>query len=71
MTAGAGILHKEYHEEEFSRKGGMFQMVQLWVNLPAKFKLTPVKYQPISNNDMVKVLLDDSKSTSGNYCRRI
>ena len=63
MTAGAGILHKEYHEEEFSRKGGIFQMVQLWVNLPAKFKLTPVKYQPISNNDMVKVLLDDSKST--------
>jgi len=63
MTAGAGILHKEYHEAEFSRKGGVFQMVQLWVNLPAKHKLTPVKYQPITNNDMVKVLLDDSKST--------
>ena len=40
MTAGAGILHKEYHEEEFNRRGGLFQMVQLWVNLPAKYKMT-------------------------------
>jgi quercetin 2,3-dioxygenase len=62
MTAGAGILHKEYHEEEFSKKGGMFQMVQLWVNLPAKYKLTPVKYQAITNSDMVKVFLNDGKS---------
>ncbi|WAC41575.1 pirin family protein [Pedobacter sp. SL55] len=39
MTAGSGILHKEYHEEAYSKKGGAFQMVQLWVNLPAKFKM--------------------------------
>jgi len=45
MTAGSGVLHKEYHEKEFSQKGGAFQMVQLWVNLPAKFKMTPPKYQ--------------------------
>ena len=38
MTAGAGILHKEYHEEEFSKTGGPFEMVQLWVNLPKKDK---------------------------------
>ena len=62
MTAGAGVLHKEYHEEEFSRKGGIFQVVQLWVNLPAEFKMTPAKYQPIENKDMVKILLDDGKS---------
>jgi len=63
MTAGAGVLHKEYHEEEFSKKGGIFQMVQLWVNLPAKNKMTPAKYQAIENKDMKKVLLDDGESS--------
>ena len=52
MTAGSGLLHKEYHEEEFSKKGGPFQMVQLWVNLPAKDKKTKPKYQEITNNKM-------------------
>jgi len=63
MTAGSGVLHKEYHEKEFSSKGGIFQMVQLWVNLPAKDKMTPAKYQAIENRDMAKFLLDDKKST--------
>jgi redox-sensitive bicupin YhaK (pirin superfamily) len=54
MTAGSGLLHKEYHEKEFSKKGGPFQMVQLWVNLPAKNKLTPPKYQEISQAMMGK-----------------
>jgi len=63
MTAGAGVLHKEYHEEEFSKKGGIFQMVQLWVNLPAKNKMTPAKYQAIENKDMKKVMLDDGESS--------
>ena len=52
MTAGSGLLHKEYHEEEFSKKGGLFQMVQLWVNLPAKDKKTKPKYQEITNSKM-------------------
>ncbi|MEI2757689.1 MAG: pirin family protein [Chitinophagaceae bacterium] len=43
MTAGSGLLHKEYHEENFSKSGGLFQMVQLWVNLPAKYKKTKPK----------------------------
>jgi len=60
MTAGAGILHKEYHEQEFSKKGGPFEMVQLWVNLPAKNKLTPPKYQAITAADMGKVTLGDN-----------
>lgn len=34
MTAASGIMHKEYHETEFSKNGGIFHMVQLWVNLP-------------------------------------
>jgi redox-sensitive bicupin YhaK (pirin superfamily) len=63
MTAGEGILHKEYHEKEFSRKGGMMQMVQLWVNLPAKNKMTPPKYQAIENAMMGRVVLKDKKST--------
>ncbi len=57
MTAGAGILHKEFHEKEFSKKGGPFEMVQLWVNLPAKDKLTAPKYQPITAAGMGKVVL--------------
>ena len=52
MTAGSGILHKEYHEEEFNRKGGVFQMVQLWVNLPAEDKMTTPRYQAIENSQM-------------------
>jgi redox-sensitive bicupin YhaK (pirin superfamily) len=63
MTAGSGVLHKEYHEKEFSKKGGMFQMVQLWVNLPARFKMTQAKYQAIENQNMTKFLSDDGKST--------
>jgi redox-sensitive bicupin YhaK (pirin superfamily) len=57
MTAGAGVLHKEYHEQEFSKRGGPFEMVQLWVNLPAKNKLTPASYQAITSAQMGKVTL--------------
>lgn len=59
MTASSGLLHKEYHEKEFSARGGLFQMVQLWVNLPAKFKMSPPKYQAITGNDMGRYLLPD------------
>jgi quercetin 2,3-dioxygenase len=62
MTAGSGVLHKEYHEKEFSKKGGVMQMVQLWVNLPARFKMTPAKYQPIENSVMSRYLLGDKTS---------
>lgn len=63
MTAGAGVLHKEYHEQEFSKKGGPFEMVQLWVNLPAKDKLTAPKYQAITAGQMGKVTLPDNAGT--------
>jgi redox-sensitive bicupin YhaK (pirin superfamily) len=59
MTAGAGILHKEYHEENFSRTGGPFEMVQLWVNLPKQYKSEPAHYQPIAADRMGKVNLPD------------
>jgi quercetin 2,3-dioxygenase len=60
MTAGAGILHKEYHEQEFSKKGGPFEMIQLWVNLPAENKLTSPKYQAITAEQMGKVELENN-----------
>lgn len=62
MTAGSGLLHKEYHEENFSKTGGLFQMVQLWVNLPAKDKKTKPKYQEITNSIMGRHYLADQQS---------
>ena len=49
MTAASGILHKVYHEETFAKAGGDFQMVQLWINLPAEAKKTKPKYQEITH----------------------
>lgn len=61
MTAASGILHEEFHEESFNKTGGEFQMVQLWVNLPAKDKTSSPKYQAIANAEMMKVeLLNNS-----------
>ncbi len=57
MTAGAGILHKEFHEKEFSKKGGPFEMIQLWVNLPKKDKLATPKYQALVASEMNKAAL--------------
>lgn len=71
MTAASGILHKEYHEELFSKKGGAFQMVQLWVNLPAKDKMTTPKYQALNNKEIAKVVLPNEAGTieviAGNF----
>ncbi|WP_418639360.1 pirin family protein [Winogradskyella sp.] len=55
MTAASGVLHKEFHETEWSKTGGEFQMVQLWVNLPAKDKMSTPKYQAISNSEITKI----------------
>lgn len=52
MTAASGVLHKEYHESSFSKKGGFFQMVQLWVNLPAQYKMIAPRYQELKNAAM-------------------
>jgi len=60
MTAARGVLHKEYHEKEWSKEGGIFQMVQLWVNLPAKDKMSKPKYQTIKNNEIQKVDLGEN-----------
>ena len=63
MTAGAGILHEEYHGEGFSRTGGELEMVQLWVNLPARDKLAPPGYQAIPAARIPEVALADGAGT--------
>jgi redox-sensitive bicupin YhaK (pirin superfamily) len=60
MTAASGILHKEYHEKEFAKKGGAFEMVQIWVNLPKKYKMSSPKYQAILNQQKGKVDLPEN-----------
>jgi hypothetical protein len=57
MTAGAGILHKEMHGRRLSERGGNFEMVQLWVNLPAKSKMTAPGYQTLLDRDIPAVTL--------------
>lgn len=61
MTAGDGIIHEEFHSPEFTRKGGAFEMVQLWVNLPAKDKSAPAGYQNITH-DMIPVVENNGVS---------
>jgi len=64
MTAGGGILHEEFHSPAFARTGGPFRMVQLWVNLPAKDKMTRPGYQSILNADIPTVALPDGAGTA-------
>lgn len=57
MTAASGVLHKEFHEREWARKGGLFQMIQLWTNLPAKDKMNAPRYQTIRKEEMPRFAL--------------
>ncbi|TGK09810.1 pirin family protein [Leptospira selangorensis] len=57
MTAGSGLVHEEFHGKEFSEKGGELHGVQIWVNLPKKFKMTKPKYQGIKKEDIPVVQL--------------
>ena len=71
MTAGSGIVHDEFHSRDFAKKGGEFEMVQLWVNLPAKYKMTRPRYQSLNKKDFPIVRLQDGttklKIIAGNY----
>ena len=55
MTAARGVIHEEYHGTDFRRTGGAFEMVQLWVNLPAAHKMSPPRYQAIRGADIPAV----------------
>lgn len=59
MTAASGLVHEEMHSADFSKNGGLFEMVQLWVNLPAKYKMAEPKYQGLSRAQIPKVELAD------------
>lgn len=57
MTAGAGLIHEEYHSRDYAEQGGPFEMVQLWVNLPAKNKMADPGYQSITADQIPEVAL--------------
>jgi len=63
MTAAGGLVHEEFHGRDYARRGGMFEMVQLWVNLPAQYKMSAPKYQPILNQEIPAVRLPDDNGT--------
>ena len=71
MTAASGVLHKEYQDEVWSKKGGLVQMAQIWVNLPAKFKMSNPKYQSLKHSDFNRFTSPDEKAEveviAGNY----
>ena len=60
MTAGAGLVHEEFHSHHFAETGGLFEMVQLWVNLPAADKMTAPKYQAIDAQQIPVIELDNA-----------
>jgi redox-sensitive bicupin YhaK (pirin superfamily) len=71
MTAGKGIIHEEFHSAEFTSKGGTFQMIQLWVNLPKKDKDAQPGYQTLLKNEIPTVVLPGEagrlRVIAGNY----
>jgi quercetin 2,3-dioxygenase len=64
MTAGSGIMHDEFHSEKYSQSGGPFQMVQLWVNLPAKDKMAAPGYQAITDANIPSVPIGDDAASA-------
>ncbi len=71
MTAGNGVLHEEFHSPEFSQTGGDFEMVQLWVNLPAKDKGVTARYQHLVNEHIPVVSLHADSGGIGGTARLI
>lgn len=64
MTAASGLLHEEFHSEDYARRGGLFEMVQLWVNLPAKDKMTAPGYQGITAGRIPTIDLPNGAGTA-------
>jgi quercetin 2,3-dioxygenase len=71
MTAASGLVHEEYHGSEYAKRGGLFEMIQLWVNLSAKDKKAPPGYQNITSAQIPRVDLPSGAGTvrviAGNY----
>jgi redox-sensitive bicupin YhaK (pirin superfamily) len=64
MTAASGVVHTEFHSREFARTGGRFEMVQLWVNLPAREKMSPPRYQELLDQQIPRVALPDEAGSA-------
>jgi len=64
MTAGSGLLHEEFHGDAYARSGGRFEMIQLWVNIPARDKMTAPAYQGITDDEIPRVSLPDGAGTA-------
>ena len=58
MTAASGIVHEEWLSPTFNARGGVLEMAQLWVNLPAKYKMTPPRYQEIVKANVPTVVAE-------------
>lgn len=69
MTAGRGTVHEEFHSEAFSQRGGLFEMAQIWVNLPREHKLVEPRYQHLSKENIPQIELDGGslKLIAGEY----
>jgi hypothetical protein len=63
MTAGSGVVHEEFHSRNFAQQGGVFEVVQLWVNLPAKAKMTAPRYQALTADTIPTVSLANAQGT--------
>lgn len=61
MTAGSGVLHNEFHDESFAKTGGIMHMLQIWVNLPRRDKMTEAKYQALTDKMIVESPLAGGK----------
>ncbi|QEG36726.1 pirin family protein [Bythopirellula goksoeyrii] len=64
MTAASGVVHEEFHSERFTKSGGMFEMVQLWVNLPERVKMSEPRYQGILDAQVPQISLPESAGTA-------
>lgn len=67
MTAASGVVHEEKHEKEFATRGGIMEMIQLWVNLPREHKMDPPHYQTLLNADIPAARIGEQ----GSYLRVI
>ncbi|MDP1924708.1 MAG: pirin family protein [Thiobacillus sp.] len=63
MTAASGVVHEEFHGRDFAQRGGRFEMIQLWVNLPAKDKMSPPRYQGIASSEIPQVAVPDGQGS--------
>ncbi len=74
MTAASGIVHEEFHEKGFAKKGGVLHAIQLWVNLPQAVKMSPPGYQTLLTVDIPSIELEHGagrlRVIAGDYCGR-